>query len=187
MMQPGMFLSQPPIVTMPSNPSPPRRFRSSPRSPRARRANSFMPWRAHADAVGDGDRAEDDRLAAGGVRAGLGFDGELVDVHVARRDHAPGDAMPMMGLAKSSSLKPTGRSMDRAPARLWAIVDDGGELAGVIGGVAHERNSREQTRGGGGGQARLRCGILEVGDSAHPRIRRRALAQMAGVASSVVL
>src|ERR1043165_115227 len=46
------------------------------------------------------------------------------------------DAMPMTGFLKSSSVKPTGRSMDRAPARLgpsltmeeYLRVESGAEL-----------------------------------------------------------
>jgi hypothetical protein len=41
------------------------------------------------NAVGHGDGVEDDGLAAAGVRAFLGFERELVDVHVARRDVGP--------------------------------------------------------------------------------------------------
>ena len=65
----------------------------------ARDERIFHAFAAHRDAVGDGDGVEDNRLAAGGVRALLGFERELVNVHVARRDVAPrrGDADDGLG------------------------------------------------------------------------------------------
>ena len=56
----------------------------------ARDERIFHAFAAHRDAVRDGDGVEDDRLAAGVVGARLGFQRELVDVHVARGDPAPG-------------------------------------------------------------------------------------------------
>ena len=45
---------------------------------------------SHGNTVGYGDGAEDDRLARGGIDSPAGLARQLVDVHVAGSDHAPG-------------------------------------------------------------------------------------------------
>ncbi len=42
------------------------------------------------DAIGNGDGIEHDTLATGAIGPGTGFVRQRIDVHVARRDHAPG-------------------------------------------------------------------------------------------------
>ena len=90
MSEPGMFLSQPPMATKPSMPAQPTTVSMESAMTSRETSEYFMPSRAHRDAVGNGDGVENDRLAAAFVHALLGFERELVDVHVARRDIAPG-------------------------------------------------------------------------------------------------
>ena len=73
--------------------------------------------RAHADAVGDGDRAENDRLAAGwsAPAAASRANWSMCMLHGVTMLQV--EAMPTTGLAKSASAKPTARSMDRLGAR----------------------------------------------------------------------
>ena len=78
---------------------------------------------AHRDAVGDRDRAELQRVAAGRVHALLG-----APARAGRGDRLHGvisfheDAMPICGLSQSSSPMPTARSMPRAAARSMPSV-----------------------------------------------------------------
>src|SRR5687768_13423258 len=99
--------------------------------------------RSHADAIGDGDGPEDDGLAAGGVGAGLGFDGELVDVHVTWGDHAPerGDAdYRLLEIILGKADGPKHRT--RAGAA-WAVINDGRVFAGMVRGGAHAKFAAE--------------------------------------------
>ena len=50
----------------------------------------FHSLSSHRDAVRYGDCIENGRLSAGVIHAGSGFTRELIDVHVAGSDHAPG-------------------------------------------------------------------------------------------------
>ena len=56
----------------------------------ARDQRIFHALAAHGNAVGNRDGIEDDGLAAGLVGAFFGFQRQFVNVHVARRDVAPG-------------------------------------------------------------------------------------------------
>jgi hypothetical protein len=89
--------------------------------------------RAHADAVGDGDGAEDDRLAAGGIGARARLPGELVDVHVAGGKHAPGGGDAHDGLLEIGVLETDGAEHRAVGGAVGAVVDDGGELAEGVG------------------------------------------------------
>ena len=64
----------------------------------ARHQGVLHPLRSHRDAVGDRDGVEDDRLAAGLVDPLRHAHRELVDVHVARRDHGPRRGHPHLRL-----------------------------------------------------------------------------------------
>ena len=70
----------------------------------AREERVFHCLCAHGNAVGHGDGVEDDGFAAGVVR--FGFARELVMLHGVTMPQV--EAMPTMGLEKSSGLKPTG-------------------------------------------------------------------------------
>ena len=72
---------------------------------------------AHRDAVGDRDRHELDREAAGVAHADLGPLGQPVERHVARRDLVPRDATPTCALPQSASVMPIARNIARAGAR----------------------------------------------------------------------
>lgn len=48
------------------------------------------PFGAHRNAIGDRDGIENRCLSAGRIDTQSGFAGELIDVHIARRHHAPG-------------------------------------------------------------------------------------------------
>ncbi len=56
----------------------------------SRNERVFHSLGAHRDAVGNGDRAKDECLSPCPVHAGFRLPRESIDVHVARRDHAPG-------------------------------------------------------------------------------------------------
>ena len=90
MSEPGMFLSQPPMATKPSMPAQPTTVSIESAMTSRETSEYFMPSVPIEMPSEIGDGVEDDRLAAGGVRAFLGFERELVNVHVARRDVAPG-------------------------------------------------------------------------------------------------
>ena len=81
----------------------------------------FHPLGAHRDAVGNGDGIEDDRFAACGVGAGFGLARQFVDVHVARRNHAPGrsDADHRLGEILLLEIRPDKASpgWGRVPGR----------------------------------------------------------------------
>ena len=64
----------------------------------------FHSGSAHRDAVRDRDGIEDRSLAASCIHTQRGFAGELVDVHIARRDHAPGRGNADLGFCKIALL-----------------------------------------------------------------------------------
>ena len=84
---------------------------------------------AHGDAIGYGDRVEDDGFAAGGIGAGRGFAGEAVDVHVARGDHAPGGGDADLGFFEIGAGEADGVQHGAAGGALGAIDDEGGVFA----------------------------------------------------------
>ena len=63
---------------------------------------------AHRDAVGNRDSSKDDAFSAACANAGLSLAGEFVDVHVARRDHAPCAGDADLGLLEILPRKPHG-------------------------------------------------------------------------------
>ena len=88
---------------------------------------------AHGDAVGNRDRAENDRFSAGIVGALGGFDGQTVDVHVAGGHHRPGRGDAHDGFLEvvvGEADRPEHRS---AGGAVGSVDDGGGVLAGVLG------------------------------------------------------
>ncbi len=116
MAQPGMFLSQPPTATKPSKPCRAHDGLDRIGNHLARHQRVAHAGRSHGDAVGDRDGVEQHALAAGRVDARRGLARQLADVHVAGGEIAQVEATPICGLVKSSSRKPTARSMARAGA-----------------------------------------------------------------------
>ena len=123
MTQPGMFLSQPPIVTRPSKPSAAGDGLDRVGDDLARHERIPHARRAVRDAVRDGDRVEQDALRAGAVGALSRVAREAVDVHVARRDHVPGRCDADLRLREIRVLEPDG-SQHGAARRLREAVDD---------------------------------------------------------------
>ncbi len=83
----------------------------------------FHAFAAHRDAVGNGDGVENDGFAAVFIRAFLGFQRELVDVHVARGDVAPGGGDADDGLGKIFRLE-TDRIQHGAGGGAFGAVDE---------------------------------------------------------------
>ena len=123
MTQPGMFLSQPPIVTSPSKPSAADDGLDRVGDDLARHERIAHAGRAHRDAVGDGDRVEKHALRAGGVGARSRVAREAVDVHVAGRDHAPGRGDADLRLREIRVREADG-AQHGAARRLRKAVDD---------------------------------------------------------------
>ena len=86
----------------------------------------FHPFGAHGDAVGNGDGVENDGFAARFVRAMSGFDGELIDVHVARGDHAPGGGDADEGLFEIGDVETDRVKHGATGGAVWSIQDEGG-------------------------------------------------------------
>ena len=97
---------------------------------------------AHADPVGDGDRAEDDGLTAGPVRAAGRLAGELVNVHVAGRHHAPGRRDAHDRLLEILVAETDGPQHGPVRCAVGTVEHDGGELAGGVGRDAHRLGNR---------------------------------------------
>ena len=70
----------------------------------ARDERVFHPLGAHRDAIRDRDSIENCPLAARCIDSQCGFAGELVDVHIAGRDHAPGRSDANLGFRKITLL-----------------------------------------------------------------------------------
>ena len=96
---------------------------------------------AVGDAVGNGDRVENDALGAGGIRAFFGFNRQLVDVHVAGRDHRPGggdaDLRFLEVLVRETHCAQHGSSR-----RAFHAVDHLGGIFAQIVFVAHDCSSQ---------------------------------------------
>ena len=93
----------------------------------ARHERILHAFAAHRDAVGDGDGVKDNRLATASVRTFLGFNREFINVHVARRDVAPGgrdadDGLLEIGLGEADGIKHGARS-----GAFRAVHKDAGE------------------------------------------------------------
>ena len=93
----------------------------------------FHTLAAHRDAIGNGDGVEDDGLAAGFVCALFGFQRELVNVHVAGRDVAPGGGDADDGLGKICLFEADGIKHGAGGGPFGAVKQDAGEWAERIG------------------------------------------------------
>ena len=87
--------------------------------------------RAHRNAVGHADRVELDGLAAGRIGTVARRIGQLVDVHVARCDHAPGrrDADLRFGKVRIAEADGT---QHRTARRLRDTVDDDSRVSALV-------------------------------------------------------
>ena len=118
MTQPGMFLSQPPKARRPSWFIAAGDDLDAVGDHLAGDEGVAHALVAHHDAVGGGWGAEDLRHAAGGADALAALAGQAVEVGVARGDVAEqARRRRSSGGSKSSSWKPTARSMARLGAR----------------------------------------------------------------------
>ncbi len=95
----------------------------------ARDERVFHAFAAHRDAVGHGDGVEDDGLAASLVRALLGFERELVNVHVAWRDVAPGGGDADERLLEIFRLEADGIKHGAGGGAFIAVKNDAGKGA----------------------------------------------------------
>jgi len=103
---------------------------------------------AHADSIGNGDGAKNDRLAARGVGTRGGVAGELVDVHIARSDHAPGGGHAHDRFLEIFVLEADGPEHGPIRCAVGTVEHDGGMLAEGGGRGAHGQNgdAAHQTR-----------------------------------------
>ncbi len=92
----------------------------------ARDERVFHPLGAHRDAVGDRDGVKYDGLAAGGIGPGLRFDGQFVDVHVARGDIAPGRGDADEGLGEILLLEADGIQHGATRRAVGAVQQNAG-------------------------------------------------------------
>ena len=122
----------------------------------------FHPFRSHGNAVGNGDGVEDNGLAAGAVDALFGQAGQLINVGVAGRDHAPGGGDADLRLAEILLFESDGVKHGTAGGALRPVHHDGGMGArgrfgfGVCRGSFDFHDSGEFNRDARPGQARLR-------------------------------
>ena len=100
----------------------------------ARDEGIFHSFGAHGDAIGNSDGVEHDGLAAGRVRAGRGVIGQLIDMHIARRHHAPGGGDADLALREIGVAEPHRVQHGAAGSAVGAIDDNAGVLAGCDGG-----------------------------------------------------
>ena len=95
----------------------------------ARHEGILHPLGAHGDAVGDGDGIEDDALATGCIHALRALFGEAVNVHVARRDHAPSGGDANLRFVEVLPVKTYGVQHGAASGALGTVHDDGAVFA----------------------------------------------------------
>ena len=101
--------------------------------------------RPHADAVRHRDRAENDRLAPGGVHPGARFPRERVDVHVARCEHAPGRGDADDRFLEVGVLESDGAQHGAVGGAVGAVVNDGGVFPEQVGLGHDEIRGRESS------------------------------------------
>ncbi len=95
----------------------------------ARDQGILHPFGAHGNAVGDGDGIEDDALATGRIHALRAFFGETVNVHVARRDHAPGGGDADLRFVEVLPIESHRMQHRAAGGALDTVHDDGAVFA----------------------------------------------------------
>jgi len=88
---------------------------------------------AHGNAVGNGDGIENDGFATRSIRPGLGFTGELVNVHVAGRDITPGGGDPDEGFFEILGLESHGIQHGARGGALIPVEQDAGKRTLRIG------------------------------------------------------
>src|SRR5579862_4658493 len=144
----------------------------------ARDEGIFHPFRPHRNAVGNRDRAEDDRLAPRRVNPCGGLAGEAVDVHVARGHHAPGRGYADLGSLEILAFETDGIKHRAAGGALRAVHDEGRKRTfGGSGRIHRDRYTSRPPLFPQAAPALAVCGAIretaadERGDSQAPHIR----------------
>ena len=133
-----MFLSQPPKATTPSKPWAPDHGLDRIRDHLARHQRVAHAGGAHGNPVRNGDGVESHRLRALRLDARGGQARELVDVHVAGREIAPGRGDADLRLVEIALAEPD-RVQHGARRRLFDAVDHQARIRADVEGSARSR------------------------------------------------